>query len=205
MSDRKPEIRETDSLAYADFLCKRQGRSWKRFVDVQAPYRWNIRRLNLGRVLDVGCGNGRNLEHLRGAGIGVDHNEAFVQQCRTKGFEAYVPDEFERRAEERPFLFDTMLLSHIVEHLDVDTAIDIVRSYVRYLRPEGRLAIITPQQLGYRSDPTHVTYYDSDRHRELFDRCGATLSRHFSFPFPTALGPYFTYNETVSVGTFRRS
>jgi DNA primase len=29
---------------------------WKQLLDVQRPYRWHIRRLELGFVLDVGCG-----------------------------------------------------------------------------------------------------------------------------------------------------
>ena len=35
----------------------------RRMLPTQAPYRWNLRRLRLGRVLDVGCGVGRNLRN----------------------------------------------------------------------------------------------------------------------------------------------
>ena len=58
----------TDVPAYADRLQTLEQARWKQLLDVQAPYRWNIRRLGLGRTLDVGCGLGRNLAHLGGAG-----------------------------------------------------------------------------------------------------------------------------------------
>ena len=49
---------------------------WKRILDVQAPYRWNLRRL-LGtrRTLDVGCGIGRNLVNLPVGSVGVSRHE----------------------------------------------------------------------------------------------------------------------------------
>jgi SAM-dependent methyltransferase len=54
----------TAGVEYARRLQRLSGRRWKRLIDVQAPYRWNIHRLRLGRTLDVGCGIGRNLKHL---------------------------------------------------------------------------------------------------------------------------------------------
>jgi hypothetical protein len=37
---------------------------WKKALNVQAPYQWNLRRQHLGRTHDVGCGIGRR-ETLR--------------------------------------------------------------------------------------------------------------------------------------------
>ena len=58
------------------------------------PYRWNLRRLRLGRVLDVGCGIGRNLQHLDADAVGVDHNQDSVTIARQRGLTAYVPEAF---------------------------------------------------------------------------------------------------------------
>jgi len=190
----------TKTAEYAAFLGKRQRRPWKRVIDVQAPYRWNIRRLFLGRVLDIGCGNGRNLEHLRGHGVGVDHNESFVRICRAKGLEAYTPQEF-ADAGIGP-RFDAILLSHVAEHVDFDSCVSLVKSYRTYLEPTAKLVVITPQQLGFRSDPTHVLYYDRQRHADLIAACGAAITQQFSFPFPSWAGTIFTYNETISVARF---
>ena len=62
-----PHTRGAD---YAERLETLETARWKRVLDVQAPYRWNLRRLGLGFTLDIGCGIGRNLPVAAGA---VDH------------------------------------------------------------------------------------------------------------------------------------
>jgi len=66
--------RSSLTSAYADRLESRAASRWRKYLGVQLPYRWNLRRLRLGFVLDVGCGVGRNLAHLDGNGVGVDPN-----------------------------------------------------------------------------------------------------------------------------------
>jgi len=53
---------DTTDRDYTERLGKLTGAGWKQRLDVQRPYRWNLRRLTEDRrVLDVGCGIGRNL------------------------------------------------------------------------------------------------------------------------------------------------
>ena len=92
-----------------------------------------------------------------------------------------------------------MLLSHVVEHLADGEAETLVEQYLPYLRDGGRVIIITPQEAGYRSDPTHLTFVDFDASRTLANRVGCTVERSFSFPFPRAAGRVFRYNEFVTV------
>ena len=84
-----PETPDTVGRDYAERLETLEGARWKRLLDVQAPYRWNLRRLGLGFTLDVGCGIGRNLLHLDRRGVGVDHNVASVEIARGRGCTAY--------------------------------------------------------------------------------------------------------------------
>jgi len=46
-------VAQTEDDAYTQRLRARLGAGWKRRLDVQAPYRWNLRRLTPGRVLDA--------------------------------------------------------------------------------------------------------------------------------------------------------
>src|SRR5439155_25078118 len=86
----------TGTEQYADRLVSLQTARWKRWLDVQAPFRWNLRRLRPGFTLDIGCGIGRNLLHLGGQGVGVDTNEHCVRVARARGLIAFTPEEFRR-------------------------------------------------------------------------------------------------------------
>ena len=188
----------TERRQYTERLRRKESTWWKRALDVQRPYRWNLRRLEPGRTLDVGCGIGRNLGHLEGDGVGVDHNPASVEMCRARGFEAYTPDEFEARSPDEPF--DSILLAHVAEHMDEASATSLLARYVPYVRPGGKVIVITPQEAGYNSDPTHVRFMDMDATKKLVASTGATVEREMSFPLPRVFGRLFRYNEFVVVG-----
>jgi len=74
----------TDSRDYADRLVALEHVWWKRLLNVQAPYQWNLRRRKLGRTLEIGCGVGRNLATLPPGSVGVDHNETSVEVARAR-------------------------------------------------------------------------------------------------------------------------
>lgn len=67
---------DTPDSSYTARPVATQSAWWKRWFDVQAPYRWNLRGLRLGFTLDVGCGIGRNLVTFDGHGVGIDHNQS---------------------------------------------------------------------------------------------------------------------------------
>jgi SAM-dependent methyltransferase len=189
----------TAGADYARRLARLEFAGWKQRVDVQAPYRWNVQRLNLGRVLDVGCGIGRNLAHLDGNGIGVDHNGDSIAVARQRGLTAYTTEEFHRTEHARSAAFDSLLFAHLAEHVSREVFLDIVRQYLPYLRPNGRVVFICPQEKGYRTDPTHVRFVDF---ADLLGTCAdldLDVVRQYSFPFPRVAGTVFPYNEFVVV------
>src|SRR5512134_3456178 len=96
---------DTRSREYTERLVRLQRAPWKRWLDVQAPYRWNLRRLRPGFTLEVGCGIGRNLEHLRGHGVGLDHNPHSVAAARAIGLRAFTPEAFRGSEWDRPSAF----------------------------------------------------------------------------------------------------
>jgi 2-polyprenyl-3-methyl-5-hydroxy-6-metoxy-1,4-benzoquinol methylase len=186
---------DTSSDEYAERLVALQGVWWKRVLNVQAPYRWNLRRMQLGRVLDVGCGIGRNLAALPGGGVGVDHNASCVGVARSLGLIAYVPDEFHRSKHAVRAGYDSLLIAHVLEHLDEGDADALLDEYLPYLRPGGRVAMITPQERGYASDASHVRFVDFAGLRRQASRSGLHEERAYSFPFPRRFGKAFVYNE----------
>jgi 2-polyprenyl-3-methyl-5-hydroxy-6-metoxy-1,4-benzoquinol methylase len=177
---------------YAERLAQIQTPLWKRLIDVQAPYRWNLRRLKPGRMLDVGCGIGRNLAHVPGA-IGVDPNEACVALARRRGLEAYVPQDLKAPLGS----FDSVLVAHVLEHLTPDRADELIETHLPYLKPGGRLILITPQERTFAMDATHIWFVDFQVLAELVRKWGLTAELSYSFPFPRWAGKIIAHNEFV--------
>ena len=186
---------DTSGEDYARRLQAAQQVWWKKALNVQAPYQWNLRRQHLGRTLDVGCGIGRNLETLGPGSVGVDHNAASVKAASERGLTALTVEEWERSELRRPETFDGILVAHVIEHLDAEDGLALVRDYLPYLRRGGKVFFICPQERGYASDPTHVRFTTGDDLVELSRQVGLEPGPWFSFPFPRWTGKAFLYNE----------
>jgi SAM-dependent methyltransferase len=198
------------SGAEQDYAARLEGetnRGLKRLLDVQRPYRWNIRRLDPGRTLDVGCGVGRHLVHLPAGSAGVDFNEDAIARARTRGCDAYTAEEF---LSEPRGPFESILLSHILEHLTLEEAQGALDTYLPYLEIGGRVIVICPQEKGFLDPPGqrpaeeakgegHVTFFDSDAIGSLLKAVGLKVENAYSFPFPRPIGRIFRHNETVVI------
>ncbi len=192
-----PLPNDSGDSEYANRLVALQQTWWKRALGVQAPYRWNLLRLDPGFTLEVGCGIGRNLKNLRGNGVGIEPNQPAASVAHLRGFLAYTPEEFNASQYARPSTFDSLLFSHVIEHVSEEVTSSLVAQYVDFVRPHGQLIFETPQEVGYRSDPTHVRFVDFEAIASLCHDFGATIERRYSFPFPRAFGHIFVYNEFV--------
>lgn len=193
----RPEPTTADSN-YTERLITLSDPLWKRILNVQAPYRWNLRRLKLGFTLDIGCGLGRNLAHL-GGGVGIDHNPHSVEVARSRGQKAYLPEDFDKSEFNCPSRFDSILLAHVVEHMTQVEAIALLGKYLPLLKKDGRVVLIAPQEAGYKSDHTHVQFTDFDGLRRIGQENRLTHLQQYSFPFPRLVGRFFKYNEFVSI------
>lgn len=180
---------EVLSQDYAQRLADKQLTAWTR----PSPYKWNIRRLKPGYTLDIGCGIGRNLNFLGGKGVGVDANPDCVRIAREMGLKAFTPDEFAAEPES----FDSLLIAHVLEHVPHDAGAKLISDYLPYVKRGGQVILITPQEAGYASDPTHTQFIDFDALKAFAEGAGCAVTSSFSFPFPRFAGKLFLYNEFV--------
>ncbi|MCV2351395.1 class I SAM-dependent methyltransferase [Paucibacter sp. Y2R2-4] len=189
----------TQDSAYTDRLVQLPAQGWKKRFNVQAPYRWNLRRLDPGFTLEIGCGIGRMLSHLDGNGVGLDHNATSVAYARKLGLQAFTPDEFKASQFASPHCFDSLLLAHVAEHMTRAQLVPLITEYLSYLRPGAKIILITPQEAGFASDPTHVEFMDLTALRAVAAQLDCPVVHAFSFPFPRWVGRFFTYNEFVLI------
>ena len=195
-----PPHHPNDDAAYAERLARLQGRWWKRLLDVQRPYRWYLRKLQLGFVLDLGCGLGRSLTNAGGNGVGVDVNPYAVQQARARGLQAFEPEEFAASQWARPGSFDSLILAHVVEHMRFDQAQTLLSTYLPLVKKGGTVVLIAPQERGFASDATHVEMFGFASLQALLVNCNVRIKRSESFPLPRWMGHVFPHNEFVVIG-----
>jgi SAM-dependent methyltransferase len=198
-AQKNAQGKPTNEKNYTDGLLYRQSAWWKKFFNVQYPYKYNIQRLKPGFVLDIGCGIGRNLLHLNGNGIGVDHNPSSIEVSKSRGLKAYTVDDFLKSTYNKRETFDSILLAHVAEHMTGDDFITLLKQYIHLLKSDGRIIVITPQEKGFKSDDTHVQFMDFLTVKSLLKQIGFNTTRQYSFPFPRTIGHFFKFNEFVSV------
>jgi 2-polyprenyl-3-methyl-5-hydroxy-6-metoxy-1,4-benzoquinol methylase len=194
------ENKDTTKEIYTKRLHNREYKKWKSLLDVQRPYRWNIKRLQPGITLDIGCGIGRLLKYLPEGSVGVDHNKYSIEYITSLGLVGFTTSEFQSSKYARPKSFDSILLGHVLEHLTTNDGVELIKKYLKYLKNGGKVIIFCPQEKGYKSDTTHVTFLNIKGLNEIMIKAGLSPLSSGSFPFPRPFGKYFTYNEFVVVG-----
>ena len=190
--------KSTQNPNYTDRLVSIQMSNLKRLLKFINPYRNNIRKVCDGRVLDVGCGIGRNLFYLGNFdNVGVDHNENSIKFLKSRSFLGFTPKEFEENFSIDEETFDTLLFSHVIEHLSRESALEVIQHYSKWLKTGGSIVVICPQQKGYASDSTHLTYFDERDIEKILTASGFSRVRKKSFPFSKHFGRIWIYNEPV--------
>jgi 2-polyprenyl-3-methyl-5-hydroxy-6-metoxy-1,4-benzoquinol methylase len=182
------------------------------------------------RVLDLGCGNGYFLDLLKDRGVfgeGVDLNSSCVEACRSKGHlvvQAEAIDFLQRNDES----YDAILSSHLIEHLNPESAKLLIELSVKLLKPNGTLLIITPNPIDIKVitetfwlDPTHVRPYPGQliaswMHGSGLGKIQVTVAKGTkltrpSFRLPMQVLSYFKYKlifgrhantgDTLVIGT----
>jgi SAM-dependent methyltransferase len=120
-----------------------------------------------GRVLDLGCGRGEVLELLQEQGyeaVGVETDNELVRICSEKGLNVANQDVISYLGT-NPGPWDGIFIGHLIEHLPVKRAYDLLSGAWAALRAGGRIILLTPNPNWlpgtgeFWSDPTHVRPY----------------------------------------------
>jgi SAM-dependent methyltransferase len=135
------------------------------------------------KVLDIGCGFGRNMKPIRDAGfkvVGVDVDPESVAQLTDEGYEVYRPDELKAKEQ-----FDVIIMSHIVEHFAPAELFDWLNSQLEYLKDGGYLIIATPLYSShFYDDFDHIKPYHPEGLSMVW---GLTNKRQVQFRGQSAL------------------
>lgn len=154
-----------------------------------------------GPTVDFGCGVGELLDRLPAGSKGLEYNLATVTHCRAKGldveaYDGYADDwNLSALAGGR---FESMVISHVLEHLDEPTQILGKLLTAAEGLGIGRVLVIVPGQAGYRIDATHRTFVD----RPMLSADGVVAGTGFELArsryFPGDLrkiGDWFPHHE----------
>ena len=186
--------RDTSEPWYTARLNRLGNKKWKILLGTQRPFKVPITNLRLGKTLEIGCGVGRVLQWLPNS-IGVDHNPTSIVAARARGLTTFSNEEFHLSKFAISKSFDSLLMAHLLEHMTEDERNTIMKEFRKYLKPEGRLVIICPQEAGFRSDSTHIEYLDFNAIKEYGLRHDFVVELAKSNPFPRFFGKLFKYNE----------
>ena len=122
-------------------------------------------------ILDVGCGTGTTLRHLKAHGYkhlrGVDISRYAVERLKQEGIEAYHGSILMLPFDENTF--DVVVVAQLLEHILRQRK--SVAEICRVLRPKGRALIFVPDNsLGPMDEVTPVRKYTIDQHVRLLGR-----------------------------------
>lgn len=115
------------------------------------------------KILDVGCGYGRNIKlikescsHIDIIIEGVDVNQHIIDENRGKGIVCYTVEEFSNVDKQ----YDCMIFSHIIEHFQPNELKDFMDFYLDKLKDGGYIIIATPLLWkGFYWDFDHIKMY----------------------------------------------
>jgi 2-polyprenyl-3-methyl-5-hydroxy-6-metoxy-1,4-benzoquinol methylase len=123
-----------------------------------------------GRLLEIGCGNGRRLVQFRDHGWQVEGQEVDAKAARSarEGHGLTIHEGLIADLDLEAESYDAVVMSHVIEH--VHDPVGLLTEARRLLKPQGILTVTTPNAigLGHRTFGAHWYGLDSPRHLFLF-------------------------------------
>ena len=166
-------------------------------------YRHLPGRVQPGRVLDIGFGDGGFLENALSAGwsvVGTDSDPTVVQQARLRGLDVRLGT-----IDGVSGPFDVITMSHVLEHLH--DPVSVLRNCYELLRPGGTLWVETPNidAIGHRRFGAGWRALEPPRHLVLFNRksleramLGAGFTEVRDLPQPSPIYGMYSMSRAIS-------
>lgn len=163
------ELKQDDILRaiFATILTYANLASFVRFRRTKFMYLHNTVP---GRLLDVGCGNGKRLAFMKKSGwevVGQEIDAVSADLARKNcDCPVYVGELKQLGFPENSF--DAITMNHVIEH--VADPVHLLRECVRILKPKGKLVAITPNanSIGHKYFGMHWRGLEPPRHLYIF-------------------------------------
>ena len=173
---------------------------------VRKAYLASARGKLRGPVLDFGCGVGELLATLPAGSMGLEYNRATVDYCRESGLDVDwydgMSDDWGLTTVADSRRFESMVISHVLEHLDMPTL--VLRRLLSASERIGirRVLVCVPGRAGFHIDDTHRTFID----REMLSNDDVVAGTGFQLRevgyFPgnlRAIGNWFPHHELQAI------
>jgi len=168
----------TGPMAYASFEDRYRPEAQVR--ERQAIYRDAL--TGRRRVVDLGCGRGELLALLRELDVpayGVEVDADFVAHARANDLEIVQQEAIAHLLELEPGAIDTIVASHVIEHLPPTSFFRLIELASEKLGDDGLLIFETPNpksvmggSVNFHRDPTHVHPIHPDTLAFLCEQAG---------------------------------
>lgn len=152
---------------FLDSVARQASSLTQEYERIQSMY---LDRRSAGRLLDVGCGQGRFLDYMRRRdwvveGVETDPEAAEIARSQY-GVSIWVGDL--QSANYPDGCFDAVTMNHVIEH--VHNPVGLLRECHRVLKAGGVLVAVTPnvESWGHRRFMRHWLGLDPPRHLQIF-------------------------------------
>lgn len=150
-------------------------------------------RTPAGKLLEVGCGDGKRLARMRALGWDVLGQEidpaAAAYACRSWGVDVHVGRV--QTLEAGPEIFDAVIMNHVIEH--VYDPVALLAACRRLLKSGGKLILATPNSASYGhckfgacwrglEPPRHLHLFSSKTLSQVAYRAGFSHQRCWTTP-----------------------
>lgn len=153
-------------------------------------------------ILDLGCGLGEFLKFCKSknrTAIGIDSNELCVDYCNKIGLNANIDNVVSFNISKFQDC-KNIICDNVIEHLDEKTMDVFFQNIISQIDSETNVVIIVPGKKGFKKDPTHKTYVNSETMNNLFKKHNFTIKNMFFHPFNVSfISSVFYLNMQVFV------